>query len=450
MLDSEVRAKFKIFQLSEEGRKYRDLEIDDVRFKEVSLANDEYFKFIKGKNKYIQRYIKVNEGKYPILGSSLKNGCISAYIKPIDDGDIVHQKCVTFNKDNAKGSIPFFRDYPFLMDRHHIAIIPESKLVDARYLEKALIYFFKIKKFGWGDNVADVSAVKKHSVPIPNDLLKTYTSFEIQEAIVAFLEFWKDSYTDIVRERVSKKKPIYEAIKKIVVENTFKYDKFLVENFNNFTKDKSINLKLEDITFKKEPLHDIAEFPAMTRVSGGIDLKINEYNKLPISEQEQYFALVSGTVENNQIAGYIHKERLAEKSLSNSNIITWTRINSNIFFIQEKPVCTNDDSFVMEVNANNSIEYVKLSIIVAMKKKSFHWGNKAGKTVVKSVSILIPEQLNDYSSQEIQIILVDFWNKIIDQIDKQLIIYKRMSKLTDSIDRAFLYRTFSKIDWSKE
>jgi hypothetical protein len=65
------------------------------------------------------------------------------------------------------------------------------------------------------------------------------------------LEFWKDGYTDVIREKISQKKPVYEAIRRIVVQNTFKYDKFLVEKFNKFSIDKGDDLKLENIIFKE-------------------------------------------------------------------------------------------------------------------------------------------------------------------------------------------------------
>lgn len=448
MLDREVRAKFKEFQ----GRtgKYEDLDIDEVRFEKILLANENYFEFIKGKNKYIQRYIKVNKGEYPILGSSLKNDCIADYIKPIDKSDIVNQKCVSFNKDNAKGSVPFFRDYPFLMDRHHIAIVPNNELVDAHYLTKSLIYFFKTRNFGWGDNVADVASVQKHFVPIPKSLNDEYTSLKIQEAIVEFLENWKVRCTDVHRERASKKKPIYETIKKILVSNTFKGDEKLVENFNSFIKNRKYDLKFSDIEFETRPLHKVSDFPIMTRVSGGTDLTIDEYMSLNNDEKEKYFALVSATVENNQISGYVHKDRLQEKSLSRSNVITWTRINSDFFFLQKKPVCTNDDSFVMDVKSNFSVKFVRFSTIATMKKKKFHWGNKAGKNVVKELEILIPKQLKNYSSKEIQMFLVEFWEVITNEIDYQLDVCDKSIELADKIDQAFLYRTFSKIDWSGE
>jgi len=185
MLDHEIIEKFKEFQ--KKTGKYQDLVIEDVRFEKVSLSNEEYFEFRKGKNKYIQKYITQNSGDYPILGSSLKNSCISAYIKYIHSDDIIDKKCVTFNKDNGKGSIPFFRDYPFLMDRHHITILP-TNLIDAKYLQKSLILYFETKKFGWGDNVASVDEVSKHIIPIPKDLNKNYISLKLQKIIVEFLE----------------------------------------------------------------------------------------------------------------------------------------------------------------------------------------------------------------------------------------------------------------------
>ena len=437
MLDAEVREKFKIFQETEEGRKYRDLDIDDVRFEEISLANNKYFEFIKGKNKYIQRYIKVNEGDYPILGSSLKNSCISAYIKPIDNGDIVNQKCVSFNKDNAKGSVPFYRDYPFLMDRHHIAIIPIVELVDAKYLEKSLIYFFENKKFGWGDNVADVPAIQKHSVPIPKDLDETYTSFKIQEAIVAFLEFWKDGYTDAVRERVSKKKPIYEAIKRIVVQNTFKYDEFLVSSFSHFVKDKGYDLSLDEIKFNSE---DITKYINMVRGKVISKRDLIEDGKYPV---------YSSQTKNHGLFGYI------DAYMFDGNAITWTTDgkHAGTTFLRSGKfnytnVCglmTVKDSDLLDINY---LSYI-VNIIFPKHVDRTSQNSKLMTHHIENIEIFFPMH-NDYLSKEIQQLLVEFWETIIGQIENKLKVYKRMLELTDIVDKAFLYRTFSKIDWSKE
>jgi hypothetical protein len=54
------------------------------------------------------------------------------------------------------------------------------------------------------------------------------------------------------------------------------------------------------------------------------------------------------------------------------------------------------------------------------------------------------------SSKSLQKLLVEFWETIIGQIDKQLENYQRILEVADIIDRGFLYRTFNKIDWSKK
>ena len=268
-LDKEIIEKFKEFQ--EKTGKHSELYIEDVEFENIALSNEKYFIFIKGKNKYIQRYIQANKGEYPILGSSLKNSCISAYIKPIDESDIINKKSVTFNKDNAKGSVPFFRDYPYLMDRHHIAIIPNDKLVNTRYLEKALIHFFEKSAFGWGDNVADVTAVQKHLVPIPKDLNKFYSSYQIQEAIVEFLEY---SFENIkrIRQRIDERYSIFERLKKALIPSTFKKD-YVKVAFGRYAKEKGIGFSITDVEF------EISSFDKYLSIQKGKSTYTSKYIK---------------------------------------------------------------------------------------------------------------------------------------------------------------------------
>lgn len=194
------------------------------------------------------------------------------------------------------------------------------------------------------------------------------------------------------------------------------------------------DLDINDVRFENKPLDFIAKFPPMSRISGGVDKSIQEYNELLKEEQKDYFPLISGTTENNQISGYIYKNRLSKNSLSNSNVISWTRINSELFFIQEEPVCTNDDSFIMDVNDNNSIKYIQYSAMTAMKYKRFNWGNKAGKNKVKEVEVPIPKDLDQtYTSFKIQEVIVEFLEysfekqkRIKESIDKRYALYKRL------------------------
>ncbi len=203
------------------------------------------------------------------------------------------------------------------------------------------------------------------------------------------------------------------------------------------------DLDINDVRFENKPFDFIAKFPPMSRISGGVDKSIQEYNELLKEEQKDYFPLISGTTENNQISGYIYKNRLSKNSLSNSNVISWTRINSELFFIQEEPVCTNDDSFIMDVNDNNSIKYIQYSAMTAMKYKRFNWGNKAGKNKVKEVEVPIPKDLDQtYTSFKIQEAIVEFLEysfekqkRIKESIDKRYALYKRL-------DNALIPSTF--------
>ena len=450
-LDKEIVAKFKEFQ--EKTGKHSELYIEDVEFENISLSNEKYFTFIKGKNKYIQRYIKVNKGDYPILGSSLKNNCISAYIKPIEESDIVNEKSVTFNKDNTKGSVPFFRDYPYLMDRHHIAIIPNDEVVDAKYLEKSLIRFFENSKFGWGDNVADVSAVQKHLVPIPKDLNKFYSSYQIQEAIVEFLEACKIGYTDIHRERVNRKQPILKTIKKILVPNTFKYDKKLVESFNLFSKKKGYDLNFEDIEFEK---NDIFNDEKNIQLIGS--KKLGTHDELKKIHDDKGFPVYDASAN---ILTYIKESRFTNEIFEvidkfNPDISFASEGNSSAgtnFIIHDGKYYVNNHRTVIKFSKKYYSKYIYYNIFRMKEKYGFKRGYIPSQQELKKLKIMvsIPKGLpHRYDSLGIQNILVEFWEIIILDIDNQLKIYDRTLELADKIDEAFLYRTFSKIDWSKK
>jgi len=232
-------------------------------------------------------------------------------------------------------------------------------------------------------------------------------------------------------------------------------DHEVIEKFKEFqTKtEKYEDLNIEDVRFEKKYLYTVADFPSMTRITGGTDISIAEYENLADSKKN-YFALVSGTVENNQISGYIHKDRLSKNSLSKPNVVSWTRINGEMFFIQEKPVCTNDDSFIMDVKESNNIKYIRYATMRMMKAKSFHWGNKAGKNKVKDVEIPVPKDLNEkYTSIELQKIIVEFledgfnWlDGIKSNIDKQNDIYKRLRK---SLIPSTFKRDYVKVRFAK-
>jgi len=463
MLDKEVREKFKIFQKSEAGRKYRDLDIDDVRFEKEPLSdvslismgqspegiylnkNGEGKPFFQGKTDYGKIYLK-EPSTWTIKSKkeAKKNDILISLRAPAGAINIANIDCSI-----GRG----------------LASIRCISRVSLLYL----YYYLKnneIKISNDNENGGFFSSMNKDylydiAVPIPKDLDKTYTSFKIQEAIVAFLEFWKDGYTDIFRERVSKKKPIYETIKRVVVKNTFKDDKFLVKKFNEFSKIKGYNLILTDIKFKKKYLKTLVSTPV--KGGGTPDTKVKDYwyDDLSLIDNVNYFGwrnIEKKLFNKKTISKYskvISKNGFNSCSTwlvpSHSILIAIASASKGLIVMNDNPMCTNQNILGVVINNDNHTEYIyyflKNTYMYLDGKKEF--GNLT-KGSEENREILIPQRVNDYSSKEIQYLLVEFWEMIIEQIDKQLAIYQRMLEVTDIIDRAFLYRTFGKIDWSKE
>jgi hypothetical protein len=437
MLDHEVVEKFKEFQ--QKTGKYLDLVIENIRFEKVSLSNEDYFNFIKGKNKYIQRYIKNNHGEYPIVGSSLKNSCISAHIKYIDLSDVIDEKCVSFNKDNAKGSIPFLRDYPFLMDRHHIAIVP-TNLVDAHYLQKSLIYYFEKKHFGWGDNVATVEEVSKHAVPIPRDLNKKYTSNELQKIIVEFLEYGFD-WLDGIKANIDKQNDIYKRLRKSLIPSTFKRD-YIKVRFARYAKKYGINFDITDIEFEKELIDNLI-------ISKGASGK---YKKDYYKNNKGQFSLYTGSKE---IVAHV-------KEINFTDIIDIESVSFNKdndagtkAFYHNTPYIIGGHHYCLSIKEDKKNEIMTKYFYYCMSnifiKNKFYQSRQpvANIGLIKSFSVDIPKSLKKYTSYEIQKIITDFINEVDDEIQQSL---DKIDKGYDAIKRykrAYLARTFSLIEWSK-
>ncbi|MFK5937243.1 MAG: hypothetical protein QM497_02500 [Sulfurimonas sp.] len=435
MLDNEVIRKFKEFQY--QTGKYRDLDIENIRFEKVSLSDADYFKFVKGKNKYIQRYITKNSGEYPILGSSLKNSCISAYIKYIDADDIIEERCVSFNKDNGKGSIPFYRDHPFLMDRHHIAIIP-TILVDAEYLQKSLIRYFENKKFGWGDNVATVDEVCKHLVPVPKNLNNKYTSIEIQKIIVEFLE---DGFNwlDGIKANIDKQNNIYKRLQKSLIPSIFKRD-YIKVRFAKYAKKHSIGFDITDIDFEKK------SFEGYLNVIKGKSIYTTKYLR---SHNGDYPVYSSNTDKITK--GVFGKIDSYDYDTESIQFTSNGEKAGTIFFLEKHKFSMNGDRGMFDLKVDNiNILYIYFNLKNEFRKHKFSWANKPSNTKIKAqIKIFIPNSLEKYTSYEIQKIIADFINEVDDEIQKSL---DKIEKAYDGITRykkIYLARTFSLIDWSK-
>jgi len=463
MLDHEIVEKFKEFQ--QKTGKYLDLVIEDVLFEKVRLSHENHFKFIKGKNKYIQTYITKNSGEYPILGSSLKNSCISAYIKFIDLNDVINEKCVSFNKDNGKGSIPFFRDYPFLMDRHHIAIIPTA-LVDVEYLQKSLIRYFENKRFGWGDNVATVDEVSKHIIPVPKNLNKKYTSLKLQKIIVEFLEHGFN-WLDGIKANIDKQNDIYKRLRKSLIPSTFKKD-YIKIRFTRYAKKYDIDFNITDIEFEVKRIHADKEnkndlicsksmgFTPKTNANGDINwFSVKDLGQIngffidnPNTNKKTTMKLIKETVDKKNTG---KSEKLIP--IKKGDILISFKLTVGVVKVynSDKPAYCNEAIDILTVNNDIYNEYVAYNCILEYPKygTSTNNGLTLNDDSKKEIKIFIPKSLENYTSYEIQKIIAGFINEVGDEIQQS---FEKINKGYDAVKRykrAYLYKTFSKIDWSK-
>ncbi|RLA73833.1 MAG: hypothetical protein DRG78_21905, partial [Epsilonproteobacteria bacterium] len=370
--------------------------------------------------------------------SSLKNSCISAHIKFIDKDDLISEKCVTFNKDNGKGSVPFYRDYSFLMDRHHIAIIPTT-LINAEYLQKSLIQYFEKKKFGWGDNVATVDVVSEHIVPVPKKLNKKYTSLELQKIIVEFLEHGFNCLGGI-QSNIDNQNDIYKRLKKSLIPSTFKKDDIKIR-FARYAKKYNIDFDITDIEFEKR------EFEDYLNVVKGRSIYTTKYLR---SHKGDYPIYSSNT--DKMTKGIFGKIDSYDYDVESIQFTSNGEKAGTIFFLDKHKFSMNGDRGMFDLKVGNvNTPYIYYNLKNEFRKHKFSWANKPSNTKIKSqIKIYIPKSNNKYTSYEIQKIIADFINEVDDEIQQSFDKIHNGYEAVKRYKRAYLARTFSLIDWSKE
>lgn len=388
MIDSQLLERFKRFQ--KKTGKYLDFELDTVEFEGVSFDDNNIFTFVKGLNKYVRAYIDNNAGKIPVMGSSLDNNCISSYIKPIAEKDVIREDCVSFNKDNAKGSRAFFRNFPFVMDRHHLAIIPKGEKVNVKYLYHFLDYFLQTKYYGWGTNVASVDEIKNYSMPIPKPFNDIYTSVKIQEILVEFVEcYQKETNRRLgVLNNISNK--ITEA-ESLVLPLFFSKHPSVIKRFDAFCRMKKFDLTLEELIFEYNAYDKVFD-----TVSPTIKIKDNEtLNKGTYPVVSQSFDKINGYT--NLQTGYIDAEE--------NPVIIFGDHTAILKFINFKFFAGADGTKIFKSkNENISTKYLYYLSMNKVKSQGYERHFK----YFRDLKFLLPLPINNFTSLQLQQIIIDF------------------------------------------
>lgn len=438
MLDTDAIVK-QFNEFKEKTGNYKSLFLEKIIFDKVALSSLVDFK--TGYGEYTKKYCAMHPGEYPLMTGSLE---VKNYVEAIDESHIIYDESISYNKDNDAGSKAFYHNEPYIVGAHHYVLSikknadeNQDEKLTVKYLYYIMKNIFDKNKFYQSKNVANSSLIGTFDTYVPQ-ATDDYSSIQIQNAIVDFLE-----RTDHLRQKMhllaQKTQIVYEAtISKIFQKD----DPFISDKFNKWAASNSYNIKIDDINFKPKALSEIAEFPRMPMALGTPDLTIQEYLLLDQDEQKNYIPLIGGTLENNQISGYFHKNHIRKEAISKPNVLSWTRINGRHFFIQKEPVCTNDDSFFMKVHENHLTEFIQAALMVFMRNNNADWGNKIGKRKMMEIEIMVPERTDDYSSLEMQQIFLDFIKTFAELKTKTFTYTSSIVEKCNILDKIFLQQLF--------
>ncbi len=398
------------------------LDLEQIDFELVSLKHND-FKFVKGLNKYIRKSVEANPGEIPVVGASLDNEGIYSHVTPLDKKDVISEISVSYNKDNARGSRAFYRDYPFIMDRHHLAIIPNQSNIFPKYLFHFLNLFLKEKNFGWGDNVATVEAVQEAEFPLPKPS-QGLSSFQIQQILVRFIEHGQSAHQRRL-DGCALIRPILDKMERSVVPRTLEKSRGARKLIKEFLQEKGIPLDYEKVEFINEKLSSLVDF------KGGH----SKYTKEYIGKNPGEYPLLTGKLEENSIGAFI-KDFDFE-----GPIITFNKDNASgsrsIFRNEGEKFAMNSHHVAAQLKSSSKIksyEYLNFQLNQLLFEGKYGWENVASPANIGVLDVKIPKDFEQFSSHEIQKILAWFFEsylkrvnhnrRVADKLERQIAEYR--------------------------
>ncbi len=459
-LDKEIIEKFKEFQKA--TKKYIDLDIEKIKFENEKLEtiidifdNQRIALSSNERNK--------RKGKYPYYGAS---GIIDYIDDYIYDGRYLIVSEDGENLRARKTPIAFFASGKFWVNNHaHILKGKENILFD-EYLK----YFIDSNKlydyisFSSQPKLSQTN-LKKILLPIPKDLNKSYSSYQIQEAIVEFLEYsFKE--IDTIRERIDKRYVIFERLKKALIPSTFIKD-YVKIAFGRYAKEKGIDFNITDVEFEIKRIHSDKKydkdvickkrmgFTPKTSTLGDINWfsvkDLGEVQGLYINNPNSYkkttMELIKQSVDKKNTG---KSEKLIP--IKKNDILISFKLTVGVVKIYNstEPLYCNEAIDILTVDETIADpRYIAYNCILEYP----NYGTKTNNGITlndddkKNIKIFIPKDLKNYKSLEIQKIIADFIEYTENRLQKE---FDRMDRGYSNLKRlhkTYLARTFSLIDW---
>ena len=437
-LDSQVIEKFKEFQ--KQTSQYDDLKIEEVKFENTSLSNQKYFQITMGQSPDGQSLNKNSDG-------------MPFYQGKTDFGKQFLNSPTTWTTKSKKEAktddvLISLRAPAGAVNIANIDLSIGRGLASIRCLmdinNKYVFYYLKHNENKINvenDKGGFFSSMNKEylyslKIPIPEAYNK-YKSIDIQNIIVEFLEFWKINYTDVFRQTVKHQKPTLEKIKKALIPATLRYDKTIVNSFNEFMKSKNVKTTLSQIEFENKNITKIVD------ISRGKVIA-----KKDLIENGQY-PVYSSQTKDDGLFGFL------DSYMYDGNAITWTTDGKHAgttFLRSGKFNYTNVCGLMTIRNGVDvNIHYLSYMTRFIFPKHVDRTSQNSKLMTHHLDDIIIPiPNSSEIDSQKLQALVIEFWETIFNNINNQFKKFDNIVRLTDKIDEAFLYRTFSKIEWSEE
>lgn len=444
-LDSQVIEKFKEFQ--NKTGKYLDLDIEKVEFEKKLL-------------KELHQQKKVKTKKNSTADKFIEIGDIDRKTKKYDISNKVKSNLPEKGKHAPRGTILVSRvrpllggytiidgdDYTFTSGDLNPIILPEN--VDVNYVFKIICspkfeLFLKNNQNTSGQKPTITDKLYNFDIAIPLKQDK-YKSYDIQKAIVEFLEYSFDNLEQI-KNNIDKRYDIVSKMKKSLIPSTFK--KTAIKNkFKKYAQENNIDFEITDIKFNELDY----TFDSFFDFNGGSSAYTKPY--YTNSNNKGDYPLLTGSTN---IVEYI--KPINDNDVTQAPAISYNKDNDkgSVAFYHTQPFIAGGHHYVLKIKdeflRDIDLKYTYYLLNEHFSKNMYFQSKepRANSGTIKEVRFLKPQPLNKYSSLDLQQILANFIEHVDYELEEKhlqninqcyIVIYK--------YKQAYLKSTFSLINWS--
>lgn len=304
-----------------------------------------------------------------------------------------------------------------------------------------------------------MSKVKNIIVPIPIDQDDEYTSIKIQEALVEFLDFQK-SQTELLKGKISSLHSKVDKTDKAILSKIFEMkDQFIVDQFNKWATLKSYTINANDIKFIIKRIHsnNQAETVCTKRMgftpkrdAGGdinwftvADLNAVEgmYIDRPNTKEKTTMSLVRQAVDQKNTG---KSEKLIPIKKGDILVSFLLTIGTTKIYNSEEPAYCNQAIDILTCKEEFYNKYVAYNCILEYPKfgESQALGTNLNDDSKKEIQIYIPMPLSNYSSLDLQRIIVEFVEAFELWKNKIMNLSNSIQNKCNKLDDAFLNEIF--------